>query len=737
MRATSLALFLGLAQLASATGSLRAQASAHDASDLASAASPVEKVITMLEDLQVQVINEGKAEAKTYDSFACFCKDVSTEKSDNIADGQNAVDTLTSTIGSLTADRNAIDDEISEHNDRIQELNKLMEDSKAARHKENEEFMVLEAELSGGETNLHAAGREIHALMSAISGASLAQRRAVFLKIRHAMNSAEKLGVHRRRPAALLQEPDEGHGAANEELLETVEDLETDFHASLEEVLARERKAVMEHNHYIEAKMALRRDTEQDLKDAQEARGAKSEGISSNSRELTSTAAVLADDKAYLLELTAKCEAKAKTWDQRSRVRTDELTALTTALHIIKEGVADKALVQLPARGQPVEGSSGSAEESRSTEVDEILAEEEGASFLQLGDAPRQQLAALVRRASTSDKASTASSTETASTDALKERAVALLRSRSESLKSTTLAKLASVASGDPFAKVKKMVQELVERLLQEAADEASHKGWCDKELGKAKARRTRKAEDIKKLNSALATGEAKRDKLTEKIDALTSEISELEDVLVKTTKERSVEKAENAETIKEAEDGKKAVEEATTTLERFYKTAAKELIQTRASKRTAEEPDGGPDENYQGNQAAAGGILGMMDVIRSDFVRTISTTEAQETQAQKDFLEFSTTTKVSLGTKKVGKEAKESELTDTKAKIAEDLQSMKDEQALFNKALQELIELRPACIDTGMSYEEKVAKREQELESLKQALCILDSSEAGCDSVF
>merc|ERR1719421_2715472 len=156
------------------------------------------------------------------------------------------------------------------------------------------------------------------------------------------------------------------------------------------------------------------------------------------------------------------------------------------------------------------------------------------------------------------------------------------------------------------------MVQELVERLLQEAADEASHKGWCDKELGKAKARRTRKAEDIKKLNSALATGEAKRDKLTEKIDALTSEISELEDVLVKTTKERSVEKAENAETIKEAEDGKKAVEEATTTLERFYKTAEKEfLIQTRASKRSVEEPDGGPDENYKGNQGAAGGILG------------------------------------------------------------------------------------------------------------------------------
>ena len=28
--------------------------------------------------------------------------------------------------------------------------------------------------------------------------------------------------------------------------------------------------------------------------------------------------------------------------------------------------------------------------------------------------------------------------------------------------------------------------------------------------------------------------------------------------------------------------------------------------------------------------------------------------------------------------------------------------------------------ELQPACVDTGMSYEERVAKREQEMEALK-----------------
>jgi hypothetical protein len=103
---------------------------------------------------------------------------------------------------------------------------------------------------------------------------------------------------------------------------------------------------------------------------------------------------------------------------------------------------------------------------------------------------------------------------------AVRDRIVALLKSKSKTLKSETLAslasKLADSSSSDPFAKIKKLVQELIERLLQEAADEANHKGWCDKEIGKGKQKRDMKAASIKKLNGEMALNEAKRDKLTE-----------------------------------------------------------------------------------------------------------------------------------------------------------------------------------------------------------------------------
>merc|ERR1719375_1932742 len=68
----------------------------------------------------------------------------------------------------------------------------------------------------------------------------------------------------------------------------------------------------------------------------------------------------------------------------------------------------------------------------------------------------------------------------------------------------------------------------------------------------------------------------------------------------------------------------------------------------------------------------------------------------------------------------------KEQELVETEGRISEDHDSLVAEQSLLDKAIQELQELVPSCIETGMSYEDRVAKREQEIDSLKDALQVL-----------
>merc|ERR1719262_1807367 len=160
-----------------------------------------------------------------------------------------------------------------------------------------------------------------------------------------------------------------------------------------------------------------------------------------------------------------------------------------------------------------------------------------------------------------------------------------------------------------PFDKITKLIQELIERLLQEAADEANHKGWCDKELTEAKEQRGRKVDAIKGLNEKLGSNEALRDKLQEETATLGTEIDELTASLAKMTKERSDESAENEATIKEAEEGKAAVDEALDMLDKFYKTAAKNTVLLESSSsatQVPDMPDAGFDGANKGNQDAA-----------------------------------------------------------------------------------------------------------------------------------
>merc|ERR1719316_1785907 len=125
-------------------------------------------------------------------------------------------------------------------------------------------------------------------------------------------------------------------------------------------------------------------------------------------------------------------------------------------------------------------------------------------------------------------------------------------------------------------------------------------------------------------------------------------------------------------------------------------------------------------------------GVVGMLEVLLSDFERTIDETQTAEDEAQQDFEELMRTTGKSIEAKEVVREKKHEELDDIMVNLVEQKEQLKDKVKLLNEAVGELIELKHTCIDTGMSYEERVAKREEEIESLKKADCILDNFKSG-----
>merc|ERR1719392_556357 len=140
----------------------------------ASQASPIEKIIEMISDLEAKVIGEGSDAQKTYDEYAEFCEDRSTQLGFEIKTGKASVAELTATIESETSTIAALEAKIEDLSNDIKTDEADLDAATKIREKENADFKAEEAELTEVISMLERATSILSKEM-AKSGASMLQ----------------------------------------------------------------------------------------------------------------------------------------------------------------------------------------------------------------------------------------------------------------------------------------------------------------------------------------------------------------------------------------------------------------------------------------------------------------------------------------------------------------------------------------------------------------------------------
>merc|ERR1712048_346944 len=182
-------------------------------------------------------------------------------------------------------------------------------------------------------------------------------------------------------------------------------------------------------------------------------------------------------DKKYLADLVATCEQKASDFESRQQLRTEELEAIAKAIEIVSSGAV-----------------KGSAEKHLPS------------AFLE-GNA----MASLRMDAQSQWRA----------------KAEMFLQQRAHELQSRLLSAMADRVNADPFRKVKKMIKDLITKLMEEASEEAEHKGWCDTELGENEQVRTSRTSAVETLRSEIDETQSEISKTAEEITQLTKQVAE------------------------------------------------------------------------------------------------------------------------------------------------------------------------------------------------------------------
>jgi predicted nucleic acid-binding Zn-ribbon protein len=257
----------------------------------------------------------------------------------------------------------------------------------------------------------------------------------------------------------------------------------------------------------------------------------------------------------------------------------------------------------------------------------------------------------------------------------------------------------------DPFSKVKALIKDMIERLLDDGQKEASHKAYCDKEMGETASKKADKEAKVEKLTASIDEKRSRSAELKSQVADLQKALAKLASSQSEMNKIRSEEKATFKKNSADMEQGLEGVKMALRILRDYY-------AQEDAAHDTAD--------------GAGSGVVGMLEVVESDFTKGLAEMKVAEMTAENEYKQQTQANEIEKATKGQDVKYKTKEykgLNNAVAELTSDRGNVQEELSAVYEYSEKLVQM---CVSKAESYSERSARREAEIAGLKQALEIL-----------
>merc|ERR1719515_65442 len=466
-----------------------------DAATLQTKVSPVQKVIELLDDLAGKVKGDLAKEETLMEEYTKWCDSEANEKEDAITSATRTISELEATIEESSGSISALTAEIEELASKISYSEADLANATEIRTSEKAAFEATEKELVETQDSLERALVMIKRSMGFMQMKGNKKALEAFAAaLEPVVASAGLSSDDKAKVQQLLQTEDSDEDLSLQPQATTssydnhgggILDTLTELKDKAEVSLSKARKAEMEANHAYEM---LKQSIEMELSTMQKRmsaatneRSSTEETMHAAEEELEETKKSKAADEAYLADLKMDCAAKAKEWAERQKSVDEELAAIAKAKDILSDGV--KVFLQVKDVND-VEGTK-------------------------------------------------------------RQRVVSILRNLAEQGHVYALSQLASEAQSDQFAKIRGLIESMIDRLMKEAAEEADQKMFCDTEMEKSRAKQKELSSKADMHSVRIEKSEAGKAKLKEQISTLNMEIAEIDSGMKEATELRTKEKTE------------------------------------------------------------------------------------------------------------------------------------------------------------------------------------------------
>merc|ERR1719160_946477 len=394
------------------------------------------------------------------------------------------------------------------------------------------------------------------------------------------------------------------------------------------------------------------------------------------------TANTLEADKKFLAETEKGCKTEYELYAKRSKVRDEEIKALSETLDIL------------------------TGDEARSL-FDRTI------SFLQVGSASRVNTA----RAAMQERA--------------KSKAMQRILMMSKKHKNWQLASLAVKVKLDAFTKVKAAMDKMLAEL--KAQQKAEYEKWetCKKDIDttedkiwNGKVEKRDLASTHKDLVNTLKA-------LNKDIDDLKKEVAEAEVSLKQAGEQRKADNQLFQQSIADQRATIRILQMALERLKAFYEPKA-ELLQVRLHANVAPPPPkpSGPEAVGYKKSGSSGGVMQLLSMIIEDAGRTVDEMNADEQTSQADYSEYVATTTASIEADREAIAAKEKQVASTESEKSETEESQLANQASLDKLAELLQGIHNQCDFILKYFDIRQKSRAEEMDAIEEAKAILSGAD-------
>jgi len=669
-----------------------------------STGSPVQKVVELIKELKTKVETDGANEQKLYDKFACWCETTSQRKADAIDGGKATIATTTTTILTLKGAISVLEGEIADAEAMIAKGDDAMKKLTSIREKENGAYQEEKSYMETTLSSLHSA---IEVLGGAGTGGDMgllkvaATVRSAILQSPHvdALSDASTklLKQFLENPTSFLQQDPvdyydkkaqakASYSPQSATVTGILKDMYTTFAADAE-------KANQEESNFqkaFEDEMKVKTDSNKvqseliTQKEGQKAE--KAQLLDENEMLLASTQEQLKLDETIFVDTRDQCKDKSDDWDERQRLRTDQMVGINKALEILTADSARETFQGSAKRTVEIFGGAGV----------------KGLSFIQTQSSASEQAYLALKRVI-----------------------------HSEPKKNLRLARLAATvrtASKGHFDAVIASVEGMIQTIHDEGEADTEQKYWCISETDKNERDKSNSEYKISQLDAKIKRAQVKKADLeADKAKTLEANAT-LTQTMIEAKEDREAQSAEYVTAKAEDIQAISLLADAMAALSEYGENNA--FVQKQPVYEMSE--DAAPQEQFSSADSHSGaqtGVIKLMAAIKEDLENEVSMATKAEAKAALEFLKL----RAAADQQHAAYDAEVVNLEDSIAATDESIlkygESKSDTQAELDATNAYLARIKPNCDWILGAFDSRQAARRAERDGLMEAESVLAGS--------